>query len=268
MKFTKLRLKGLSTVDLPIKNTTTNDSFVLKAADGLGPPEIDVFVAKTRDLGGYYKGRQTQYREPVLRVGLNPNYKTNVMVHDLRSILYGLLTPNISDQIELVVVNETDELMYTECYIKKMEIVPFNVIPEVQITMSCLETYFKALNPVYVEVPIGTSFQVTNQGTAETGLYFSITITNDLAWLTLTDSRGNAIKINFRFKANDILQVDTRPGSRAINVIRGGISYNAIYALTVDSTWIKLYGGTNTFTFSSADYIWNDFYYVPHYWGV
>jgi len=268
MNFTKLRLKGLTTVDLPIKNATVNDPFILKAADGLGPPEIDVFVAKTRDLGGYYKGRQTQYREPVLRIGLNANYKTGVMVSDLRSQLYGLLTPNSSEEIQLVIVDGNNELMFTSGYVKKLEIVPFNVTPEVQLTMSCLDTYFQAPVGIHVETYPGAAFQVLNQGSAETGLYFQITITQGLSWLIVTDARGNALKINYIFQANDVLTVDTRPGSRAITVVRGGVTQNIIYSLTTDSSWVYLYGGLNALTFSTANFTWNDLYYIPQYWGI
>lgn len=268
MKLTKIRIKGLSTIDLPVRNASVNDQFIIKAADGLGPPEIDVYVAKTRDLGGFYKGRQPQYREPVFRIGLNPNYKNNVSVSDLRTTLYGLLTPNDSDEVQLILMENDDEVMYTIGYIKKFEIVPFNTVPEVQVTMSCLDTFFKGFHMIHAETVAGSQVDVLNEGSAETGLYFKLKFTQNVPWFIITDARGNSMNINFRFQVNDILTVDTRPGSREITVLRNGDLYNAIFALTMDSKWVYLYGGINRLRFNTTSFIWYDLSYIPQYWGI
>lgn len=268
MKFNIVRLKGLTTVDLPFKNVNPNSPYILKAADGLGPPEIDVMMAKTTDLGGYYKGRQAQYREPVLRILLNPDYQQNKTVSDLRAELYGLLTSDNSDQVQIILVDDVTEVMYVYGFVKKFEIVPFNPDPEVQITLACSDAYFVGINDIHSDVTPGTTFQILNQGTADAGFYIRLRLTRNLPWFSLTDARNNAFKIDYRFETDDILSIDTRSGSRAVQVIRNGVTTSLLYAITMDSKWLYLYGGLNTLQASSASFVSEDFYYTPRYWGI
>lgn len=268
MKFTKIQLQGLSTIDLPIANASSSDPYILTSAEGLGPPAIDVFIDQTLDLDGYYKGRQTQYREPVLKIGLNPNYITGVTVADLRTELYGLLSPGSSDSIRLSLFNEDVEVMYTTGYLKRMEIVPFSPTPEVQITMSCLKPFMQAPVGIHVETVPGESVVVANEGSAETGLYFEVQFTTVETDFTITDSRGKSMKIIYAFEVDDILTVDTRSGSRSITVTRDEETTSIIYALSMNSSWLYLYGGNNTLTVDTTNFTWLDFYYVPLYWGI
>ncbi len=56
MDITKIRIIGLSTVDLPIIGALPSDSYILKAADGLGPPESDVSIASSLEQWGRLSG--------------------------------------------------------------------------------------------------------------------------------------------------------------------------------------------------------------------
>ena len=47
MKMNMIRLIGAASVDLPILGADPSGPFVLKSAEGLGPPEINVRLAKT-----------------------------------------------------------------------------------------------------------------------------------------------------------------------------------------------------------------------------
>lgn len=268
MKFTKIRLQGLNTIDLPITNVSSSDPYILKSIDGLGPPPVNLFIDQTLDLDGYYKGRQIRYREPVLQIGLNSNYVTGVMVSDLRSELYGLLSPGSSEAIRLSIFNNDTEIMYTTGYIKTMDIVPFSATPEVQVTMSCLKPFMEAPIGIHVETLPGESVEVTNEGTAETGLYFEVLFTASVTDFVITDSRGNIMEINYAFDVDDVLTVDTRSGSRGINLTRDETTTSIIYALSMNSKWLWLYGGNNTITVNNTTFTWQDFYYVPQYWGI
>lgn len=272
MKFTSIRLEGVSDIELHLANASISDPYILKSAEGLGPPEVNVFIAQTRNMDGYYKGRQAQYREIVLTIGLNPNYKDNIMVSDLRAELYGLLSAGSSDAMRLVIVNEDTNLMCATGYIKKMEIVPFSVSPEVQLTIASNQSCFQGLSEVYVDMKSGSGVQdVVNQGTAETGFVFQVTFTQNSDHFLLTDARNNIMLIWYPFQVDDILMVDTRPGSRSIRVWTVPTDNqikNILYALTQNSDWLWLYGGTNTLSFIADIHRWDEFYYTPQYWGV
>jgi hypothetical protein len=271
MKFTSIRLSNtINRIDLPIVNARSSDPYILKSADGLGPPEINIFIAASRNMDGYYKGRETQYREIVLNVGLNPNHKANIMVSDLRSELYGLLSAGESDSLDLTIIYDGTELMYTNGYIKKFEIVPFSSDPEVQIIIASNKSCFQGFSDVYVDMRSEEGWQdIVNEGTAETGIVFQVTFTESHPFFILTDARGNSMILNYRFDVDDTLTINTCPGSRSIELLDSkGHPKNLIYALTLESKWLWLYGGVNRLSFYAGVFTWDEFYYKPQYWGI
>ena len=151
MKFTTIRLTGRHIIDLPILNASSSDKYILKGADGLGPPGVEISMLNTRASRGYYQGKKTQLREIVIRVGLNLDYSTTETVADLRSKFYGFLSPGITEDIRIEFVNETEPVAYTTGYVKQLEIVPFSKTPEIQITITCDEKFLISPSATYVE---------------------------------------------------------------------------------------------------------------------
>lgn len=268
MYFTKIRLNGLSTVDLPIVNATPSDTYILKDATGLGPPEIDVSIINTLYAGGFYQGRRTQTREIVLVVGLNPDFRSSQTAADLRASLYGMLTPGAIDQVSLEIMNEDTVLVSTIGHIKKLEIAPFSKVPAVQITIACLEQYFQALSDLYLDPGSKTNPSIVNQGTASAGFHMEVVLTSALSGWTLTNENSEKIQVGHAFSIGDTLIIDTRPGLRGVWRKRSGVTTTILSGLTTDSVWLMLHGGTNTFTTSSPAFDWGDVYYKPQYWGI
>lgn len=270
MKFTAIRLQSNVYIYLPVVNVSASDPYILKSAEGLGPPEVNVFISQTTNMDGYYKGRQAQYREIVLSVGLNQNYKNAVLASDLRAELYTLLSPVYSDAMQIVISDEGNDLMYTTGYVKKLEVVPFSATPEVQLTISCLKSCFEAMDLVHVEVDQDHAYwqSITNEGTAETGIIFRGTMLYDAVGFAMQDSRANVMSLEYEFREGDVLNIDTRPGSRSITVERDGGTINIIHALSMDSNWLWVYSGYNEFRTVSPTFTWDDLSYVPQYWGI
>lgn len=268
MYYTKVQLIGLSTVDLPIINVDTVDPYILTNAEGLGPPEVDVSIQNTLNAGGFYQGRRPQSREVVLRVGLNPNFSVGQTAADLRTELYGLLTPGYLDNVTIRIMNEATVLATTVGYVKKLEIVPFNAEPEVQITIACIELYFQAPSLLYVSPTVKSAPVIDNVGTAPAGFYMKIVFTSNVTNWTLSHVSGAKMQLTYSFLTNDELVIDTRPGYRGVWLKRGLATTNIIYALSADSIWFMLHGGENTFATSSSAFNWGDVYYRPQYWGV
>lgn len=268
MYFTKLQLIGLSTVNLPIVDALPTDPYILTNAEGLGPPEVDVSIQNTLNAGGFYQGRRPQSREIVLRVGLNPDFGIGQTAADLRTELYGLLTPGYLDNVTVRIMDVTTVLATTVGYIKKLEIVPFNAEPEVQITIACVEQYLQAPSFLYVAPDSKSAPVIDNTGTAPAGFRMEITFTSNVTNWTLSHASGAKMELTYSFLSGDILTIDTRPGYRGIWLKRGLSTTNIIYALSADSIWFMLHGGENTFATSSSAFNWGDVYYRPQYWGV
>lgn len=268
MRMTKVRLNGLTVVDLPIIGALPTDPYVSKNWDGLGPPEIDVSIADTLNAGGVYQGRRPQSREIVGAIGLNPDHGADQTASDLRSTLYGMLTPGYIDYITVQIMDGDTVVCETQGYVRRLEINPFSKDPEVQITIACLQQYLLAPEIIFVE-PTGTNnFPILNEGTAPAGFHMEVIFTDALASWVLSDASGQKMEFVYGFLVGDLLEFDTRPGSRGVWVTRGGVRTNIIWTLSTDSIWYMFHGGENIFFTSSEAFSWGDVFYLPQYWGI
>lgn len=268
MKFTKVRFIGLSAIDLPIVDALPSDHYILKDIEGLGPPEVDVSISKTLYAGGVYQGRRPQNREVVAKVGLNPDHAVGQTASDLRSSLYGMLTPGSTDNVQLDLLDGANVVASTIGYVSNLEIVPFSNEPQVQVVMPCLQPYLHAPNILFVDPGSQLAPTIENSGTAPTGFYMEIIFTGNLSSWALLDVNGKKMEFNYDFIANDKLAFDTRAGSRGIWLTRDSVTSNIIYSLSTDSVWHQFYGGDNIFSTSSQAFNWGDVYYLPQYWGI
>jgi hypothetical protein len=268
VRFTKLRFNGLTPVDFPIVGATPQDVYICKSVDGLGPPEIDVSIAETLNAGGYYQGKRTQNRQIVALIGLNPDYSSGEVPADLRTSLYGMLTPGEGDSITVQVINDEEVLCYTVGYVSKMEINPFADVSEVQITVNCEKPYLVTPDELFLDPGDKDAPQIENVATAPAGFHMDVVFTADTSGWTLTHSSGRKMEFNYEFLAGDTLSIDTRPGNRGIWVTRSSVTTNIIWSLTADSIWFMLHGGVNIFATSSSAFDWGDVFYLPQFWGI
>jgi Phage tail protein len=268
MYFTKIRLTGLSTIDLPLVDARPSDVYIPKSVDGLGPPEIDVSIRNTLNAGGHYQGRRTQTRELVFLIGLNPDYAVNQTPSDLRKGVYGLLMAGFEDPIKVEIMLEETPLAYITGYIKKLEIAPFSKTPEVQLTIACLQQYWITETLLYIDPGSKATPMIDNIGTAPAGFVMEVIFTAAQSSFILTDARNTKMQIDRAFVVGEKLIIDTRPGTRGIWVESGATNTNIIYALSASSTWFMLHAEENHFTTNLQNFNWGDVYYLPQYWGI
>lgn len=268
MKITKVRLIGLNTIDLPIVGAQPTDPYILKESDGLGPTDIDVSISETLHAGGVYQGRRTQTRELVFNIGLNPDYRVGQTVADLRTALYGMLSPGPSDSIEIQLIDGDFVQAITTGYVKRLEITPFSKDPMVQLTISCLEPYLTAMYELYLEPDTLADPVIENVGTAPTGFHMEVIFTSALSQWSLVDAKDRVMQFDYDFLPNDTLVFDTRFGMRTIELTRELITTSIIRALSKNSIWLQLHAGMNQFYTSSQAFNWGDIYYRPKYWGI
>lgn len=267
MQFTKIRLSGRTNIDLQVFGLRPSNQWILKDADGIGPPEVNVFLS-----GGQYQGRKAVSRQIVLKVGLNPNHAIGQTAAAMRNTLYGLLTPGPTDSITVRFMNGPNVVVDAVGYIKNIEVVPFSKDPEVQITVDCLEPYLTA--PGYVEQTITSGdeeFTIENEGSVTTGFYIEVTFNASVAaWTLYSEQAGSGprMRFDYAFLSGDKLKINTRSGQRYVKRTRSGTTIWLIKAMSSDSHWFELHPGENTFwtTFTGISEI--EFHHTPQYWGV
>lgn len=265
MQFTKIRLVGRYNIDLPFFGLRPDNPYIIKAADGLGPPEINNYLNKR-----VYQGRDVTDRQIVIRVGLNPDYSTGQTAASMRNTLYGLLTPGPSDSITVKFMNGPGVVALTTGYVSKIEIVPFAKDPEVQITIDCEGAYLEAETPTTLVPTTNDPFDVDNTGSVTVGFYLEATLTLDQSYFNLkTDPGGSAAKmsIQYAFLNGDILKIDTRADQKSIKRVRGGVEKSILGSLTADSVWLQLHPEVNRF-WVDGTFDWGQVVYTPKYWGI
>lgn len=272
---------------IPVMTAKPTDQYIIRGEpSGLGPPEIDVSLGDALSQGKVFRGSQPQDREIVFQLSLNPTYGAAfVSPARLRSDLYSMLAGQFPTRVA-VLTNSIDAIdkylpseMYTDGYTKRIEINPFAKDPTVQVTIRCPETWFLEKADTSQDVPLPSSF--VYNASAPTGFLYTFTLLEACTSLTIQNT-GNGetfeyIKNTYGFLANDIITLDSRPGTRKIRLQRPSASLDIDitgYSIITNNIWPSMRPGTNEITvyqtsvsapLSKTD---TSFTYRKHYWGV
>lgn len=279
MKFTRLQLRGLYDIQLPVVGALPSDKYILKDSDGLGPPEVDVSISRSLTGKGSYQGRQPLDREITLRIGLNPDWGAGITPDDLRSEIYGLLTPpTYADYITLFIFDvrkayPNDTVATTRCWAKRVEPVLFSKDPEVQVVLSCLDPYLEAPSLLSYNAVGRNTIAINNPGTAPSGMLINAVFSGPASSFEIQGSLGETIlHVDWNFVNGDILYIDSRPGFEQVRVNNTSPFYvkNVAGALTSGSQWPMLRGGNNYFAGvgSNTNWSWGAVQYRPLFWGL
>lgn len=288
MKFTKIRLKGPTNVDLPLLGEPAEGKFLLKGADGLDPVGVDVLSTGERTPQG---------REPVFLVGLQPEWEAGQTAEQLRRELYGLLTPRHRSMIKIEFMDSNTVVAYAEGQVKQMEAGIFTQDPEVQITFACqgaTRSYLLAPTQIHAkpDTPdVAGYFTIDNVGDAPSGfkisMQFSAAVSydanTDVGGVLITDSQlagvltssnresGEWMRVKRAFAVGERLIIDTRKGQRNVWSVPSNSSSQTsrLNDLDADSVWMNLHSGVNDI-YVDRGFTWyeNGFSYTPAYWGI
>lgn len=282
MKMDQLRFIGANSVNFPIFGADASGPFVLKGTEGLGPTEVTVQLTRTTLEKALYQGKSAALRQIIAVVGLQPNWDVGQTAEELRTILYGLLTPRYGQMVRVEVMNNGVVQGYAQGQISKMEAAMFTKDPAVQITVDCDYAYLLGPDNVVQEPAQSTvggirAFTVQNNGTAPAGFSMGLILRANVGnVLTLSDENplGQKMQIEgINWQSGDRFVIDTRPGSRG--VWRGpaqGTNVSVLNNMNAGiSEWLQLYGGNNTLLVNTSAFDWDPAYkfrHQPAFWGV
>lgn len=282
MKMDLLRFVGASSVDFPIIGADASGPFVLKGADGLGPPEVTVRMGRTILEKAVYQGKSPTLRQIIVVVGLQPNWDVGQTAEELRTVLYGLLTPRYGQMVRCEIVHNGVVQAYAQGHVSKMEPAIFTKDPAVQITLDCDYGYLLGPNTIQQEPTQSTvggirAFDIENDGTAPSGFKAGFILQANVGTslvLSDEDPLGQKFQIDgINWVSGDRFVIDTRPGSRGVwRGPGGGALVSALSNMNgAVSEWIHLYGGDNTLLLNTTAFDWDPAYkfvHQPAYWGV
>jgi hypothetical protein len=282
VKMDALRITGATSIDLPIVGADPSGPFVLKGAEGLGPPEVTVRMARTVLEKATYQGKSVSLRQIILVIGIQPDWDIGQTAEDLRTVLYSMLIPRYGQMLRVEVMHEGLIQGYASGQISKFEVALFSKEPAVQLTIDCDYGYFTTVWPTSqtpVKTPVGgqMAFDVENEGDAPSGFQAGFILRANVGTsLVLSENSPFGMKFEvegINWVSGDHFIINTIPGDRGVwRIHNGGAKESVLNNMNAAvSEWLYLYGGTNRLLLNTTAFDWDtdyNFVHVPAFWGV
>lgn len=251
-----------------VLNLSTSKNYTVYKMTGLNPPKVTVnsSVNTTQD-GSTINSTRIGNRNLVIYMTLEGDIEAN------RINLYKYFPPKKT--VKIYYTNGTRDV-YIEGVVESIECDFFSKKEIAQISLICPKPYFKNVDmlttsfsdvsPLF-EFPFsiekeGIEFSaitpnirkvIINTGDAETGIIMELfaaggTVVNPVIYDVL---RRTQMRLNFTLLQSDMIRINTNAGEKSIELIRNGVTTNAMGYMSQDSTWLQLETGDNVFTYDT-----------------
>lgn len=251
-----------------LKLTQNESKYQIINVEGLTPPAATFTTSVVANMDGErFKNSKIGIRNIVITIRLNGDVEGN------RLSLYDYFDNGKYCKIHY---SNGDRKVYCEGYCENCEGNFFTNSEQMQISILCLDPYWKSFNLMFVdlsqsfgnfEFPFsidkeGIVFSnfinnrevlVINSGEIECGVIITLraeidNINNPVLYNVKT---GESFKINTTLNLGDIVVINTNKGQKSIEKIVDGKTSNIIGSLESGSTWFQLAKGVNLFTYSA-----------------
>lgn len=267
----------LPSCDLNLDSSAGENGYLIKAAEGFGPPSVTAIVEGFDATGIPIFGPAMDTRTVSLRIGLVENIDKTVS--ELRDDLYKFM----SKSVIISFMNDALTVAQISGFIREFDPTHFASQPEIKLLIECTDGVFTS--PIPVNIPVATlntlsPVIVYNEGTAPTGmvLIFEVTVNHSnfsitnhgKAWHSGSGAVNNNFTVTYPFLDNDIVTLSTHPKDKRLTVLRGANTVDLAGYLNSGAVWPQLYSGVNAFgwTFDNTWMLWTGASYIPRYWGV
>lgn len=246
---------------------TNNPNYTVYKIEGLNPPQVTInsSVNTTTD-GGSINSVRLENRNIVIYMTIEGDVESN------RINLYKYFP--VKKRIKLYFKNYTRDI-YIEGNVELIECDLFTNKQIAQISIICPKPYFKdvqnlittfgdvssmfefpfSISKTGIEISGITTNQrrsIINTGDIETGVIIKLfstgTVVNPVIYDVL---KRTQLKLNFTMLASDTIVINTNVGEKSIELIRDGVTYNAMGYMAQDSTWFIMEAGDNVFTYDA-----------------
>lgn len=246
---------------------TNNPNYTVFKIEGLNPPQatINSSVNTTTD-GSSINSVRLENRNIVIYMTMEGDVEAN------RINLYKYFP--VKKTVKLYFSNESRDI-FIEGTVELIECDLFSQKQVAQISIICPKPYFKDVENLVtifsdvsslfefpfnitksgVEISAITTNQrrsIINTGDIETGVIIKLfatgTVVNPVVYDVL---KRNQLKLNFTMLASDTIVINTNVGEKSIELIRDGVTYNAMGYMAHDSSWFVMESGDNVFTYDA-----------------
>ena len=250
--------------------TQNESNFQVYNIQGLNPPKAQINSSKIAGMdGSKFNSARLDERNIVIYIKLNGDVEKNR--------LYLISFFNTKELCKFYYKNGSRDV-YTEGYVENVDYDLFTNNEIMQISILCPNPYFKAMNEIVDDIskaiasfefpfaidtddPIQFSTidtskvtNVFNDSDSETGLIVEIDLLGNVNSLEIVSvSTGETFKLNYQFRENDNIIIDTNKGKKSIVLIRNGIKSNIFTSIVKGSTFFQLAIGDNYFSYLADD---------------
>jgi len=247
---------------------TGNPDYTVFKIEGLAPPQatINSSVNTTTD-GSNINSVRLENRNIVIYATIEGDVEAN------RINLYKYFP--VKKSIKLYFTNRSREV-YIEGKVELIECDLFANRQVAQISIICPKPYFKAVDELVTmfsdvsalfEFPfsigaagmeisaITTNIRksIINTGDVDTGVVIKLFAVGSIINPVIYDVlKRTYMRLNFTMLAGDTIIINTNVGEKSIELIRDGVSVNAMGYMAQGSTWFVLESGDNVFAYDAA----------------
>jgi hypothetical protein len=217
-------------------------------------------------------------REIVLRVVLSPRFNLDETYSDIRDRLYRTISSTRTGIITLHFNAGATTLAKIDGFVTKFEVPYFTEMPEAQLTITCNDPMFRAINSVRYEATelseINPVIVPDSISTSPHGFSMELVVSSATSAFVVQDD-PTVPEWKFRvvptagFLTGDRLYFCSEYSNRYLYMIRGGVTTHLLDKLEPTSVWPTIFPGANTFYIPPlANFNWVSLEYYAAYWGV
>lgn len=246
--------------------TQDESNYQVFQVDGLNPPKAQINLSQIAGLdGSQFNSSKLETRNIVIYIKLNGNIEKNR--------LYLNTFFSTKHKCKIFYKNESRNV-YIEGFVESNQYTSFTNNEIVQVSIICPNPYFKNVDEIVDDIskaiaafhfpfainigdpiPFSTldtskTTNVYNDSESETGVIIEVDFYGSVNTLLIRNTEtGEAFTLNYPFKSNDQIIIDTNKGEKSITLIREGSKYNIFTAIRKGSTFFQLSIGDNFFSY-------------------
>lgn len=218
-------------------------------------------------------------RDIVMRVILNPMFRINEGVGELRDELYRLVSPDRVGELNVQFNSGGVISCAINGRVTKLEAAHFSKVPEVQITIHCDDPMFRSIAPIDIapaDLPSTNPVKLTDQpATAPHGFVFKVKFTAVTSTFVIQDDPTTPdwrfeVTPATSFQIDDELHVSSEYGNKRVFWNKAvGTDIDLMDKVSFDSVWPQIFPGLNELYFMQiANFDWLEVSYNSAFWGL
>jgi hypothetical protein len=250
---TKIEVRSPSGDLLSLPLDDSSGGFIVSSVEGLEPIKATVVTSSIATIdGAFLQTTRRESRNILIELDFDPDYATE-SVRDLRFRLYDFFMPETSVNLRFIHSVAEDFEVEINGIVESFDAPLFTDEPTATISVLCTSPDFIVLEEVEIEGetdPDPDEILIAYPGTIEAGLILTMTIDRDnIDEVDIYVRAPDGITRTFRFALNnledDILVLNSIPGSKALTITRAGTPFSVLYSVMQPTPWPTLWKGNN-----------------------